>query len=155
MRVLVQRVQRAQVSVEDVVVGSIDRGLLLLVGIGPEDGDAEIDWMADKVAGLRVFPSPTSKAGGMDASLLDVGGGALVVSQFTLYGDVQRGKRPSFSGAAAGPVASSRVDQFAEAIRTRGVTRVETGRFGAMMQVELVNDGPVTIWIEREPKKDA
>jgi D-aminoacyl-tRNA deacylase len=145
MRALVQRVSRAEVRVGERVTGRIGQGLLLLVGFTHDDGQAEIDWMADKVIGLRIFGDAEEK---MNLSLTDVGGGALVVSQFTLYGDAEKGRRPSFIDAARPETAIPLYELFVESLRKRGVT-VETGEFGAMMDVELVNAGPVTIWLER------
>lgn len=145
MRVVVQRVSRASVRIGGLAAGSIDRGLLVLAGFGPEDGEDELAWMAEKVAGLRVF---ADEDGRMNLALDEVGGGLLVVSQFTLYGDVSRGRRPSFVGAADPDVAEELYDRFLDLCRETGVP-VETGEFGAMMDVELVNDGPVTLVIER------
>ena len=147
MRVVAQRVSRARVIVADLTVGEIDRGLLLLIGFAPEDDDAVLRWMAEKLWGLRVFRDDEDR---MNRSILDVGGDMLVVSQFTLYGDVSRGRRPSFVGAAAPDVASGLYDRFLE-ILEEGGGRVERGEFGAMMEVESVNDGPVTILLERDP----
>lgn len=144
MKVLLQRVSRAQVSVAGALKGKIDRGLLLLVGVGPEDSEKESMLLADKCAGLRIFSDEDGK---MNLSLLDVGGGALVVSQFTLYGDCSKGRRPGFGGAADPEKANALYLQFAEALRDLGV-HVETGMFGAHMEVELVNDGPVTLMLE-------
>ena len=146
MRVLLQRVSRAEVRVDGAVVGSVGRGHLLLVGIREGDGLAELEWMADKVLGLRVFPD---EEGRMNRSLQDVGGSLLVVSQFTLYGDTRKGRRPSFVDAADPDVAVPLYEQLVEILREKGV-HVETGVFGAMMEVELVNDGPVTLMLERE-----
>ena len=145
MRVLVQRVTRAEVRVGDRVVGRIDGGLLALVGFTHADGDEHIDWMADKLVGLRIFADDEDK---MNRSVVDVGGSLLVVSQFTLYGDAVRGRRPSFVDAARPEAADALYEKFVASLRGRGL-RVETGEFGASMQVELVNDGPVTMWIER------
>ena len=128
------------------VVGSVGRGHLLLVGFTEGDGPDELAWMADKVVGLRVFPD---EEGRMNRSLEDVGGGLLVVSQFTLYGDTRKGRRPSFVAAAHPDQAVPLYQGFVELLRQRGVP-VETGVFGAMMDVELVNDGPVTLMLERE-----
>lgn len=147
MRVVVQRVRRARVDVEQQCVGRIETGLLLLVGIGHGDGPAEADWMARKIAGLRIFADDDGK---MNLSVLDVGGACLAVSQFTLYGDCLKGFRPGFS-AAAPPVEGIReFDRFVGTLRSTGV-EVGTGDFGADMRVELVNDGPVTLVLEREP----
>jgi D-aminoacyl-tRNA deacylase len=145
MRVLVQRVARAEVRVHDRVIGKIDRGYVLLVGFTHSDGDDQLIWMADKVAGLRLFPDDDDK---MNRSIGDVGGAALVVSQFTLYGDAVKGRRPSFIDAARPEHAIPLYERFVEMLRSRGVP-TETGEFGASMQVDLVNDGPVTLWLER------
>lgn len=147
MRVVLQRVSRASVTIGGRVAGAIDRGLCLLVGYTHRDTPAEVEWMADKVAGLRVFPDP---AGKMNLSLDEVGGAVLVVSQFTLYGDAAKGRRPSFVDAARPELAIPLYHAFVAALRDRGL-RVETGEFGAMMQVELVNDGPVTLVLDRTP----
>ncbi len=146
MRVVLQRVSRAEVRVGDSVVGSIGRGHLLLVGFTEGDGNEHVEWMADKVVGLRVFPDDEGR---MNRALEDVDGGLLVVSQFTLYGDVRKGRRPSFVHAAHPDVAVPLYERFVSALRDRGVSRVETGEFGAAMEVELVNDGPVTLVLER------
>ena len=145
MRVLLQRVSRAEVRVGDRVTGRIARGFLLLVGVTHTDGEEQLAWMAEKVAGLRLFSDAEGK---MNLALADVGGAVLVVSQFTLYGDAQKGRRPSFIDAARPEVAEPLYRQFVELLRAPGLT-VETGEFGAMMDVELVNDGPVTLWLER------
>lgn len=151
MRVLLQRVSRAEVRVagpngEVRVAGRIGRGLVLLVGFTHGDGDEQLAWMADKVLGLRVFADQDDK---MNLALSDVDGGALlVVSQFTLYGDARKGRRPSFIDAARPDEAIPLYERFLALLRARGA-RVETGEFGAMMDVELVNDGPVTLWLER------
>ena len=145
MRVLLQRVARAEVRVGEHVTGSIGRGFVLLVGFTHSDSEAQVEWMVDKVIGLRVFPDDDDK---MNRSLADVGGALLVVSQFTLYGDAVKGRRPSFIDAARPEHAVPLYEQFVAALRERGV-RTETGEFGASMQVELVNDGPVTLWLER------
>jgi D-tyrosyl-tRNA(Tyr) deacylase len=133
------------VRVEDGLAGSIGRGFLLLVGFAHADGAAQVEWMAEKVVGLRIFPDAAQK---MNLSLADVGGEVLVVSQFTLYGDAAKGRRPSFVDAARPEHAEKLYEDFARLLRERGL-KVETGVFGAMMQVELVNDGPVTLWLER------
>ena len=145
MRVLVQRVSSASVTIGGRVTGSIDRGLLLLVGFRVDDAATSLDWMADKVCGLRIFPDDEGK---MNRSVEDVGGALLVVSQFTLYGDSAKGKRPSFIDAARPETAIPLYEKFIALLRAR-VPRVETGEFGADMQVALVNDGPVTLWLER------
>ncbi|MEO8577538.1 MAG: D-aminoacyl-tRNA deacylase [Gemmatimonadales bacterium] len=146
MRVLLQRVSRAEVRVEGRVTGKIGRGFLLLVGITHSDTPAQMEWMAEKVSGLRLFSDSEDK---MNLGLADVGGELLVVSQFTLYGNAEKGRRPSFIDAARPEVAIPLYEGLVEALRKRG-SKVETGEFGAMMDVELVNDGPVTLWIERE-----
>lgn len=149
MRVLLQRVSRAEVRIRDAtpprVAGRIDRGVLLLVGFTHADGDEQVAWMADKVLGLRIFADAEDK---MNLALADVGGAVLIVSQFTLYGDAAKGRRPSFIDAARPETAIPLYERFVALMRGRGV-RVETGEFGAMMDVELVNDGPVTIWLQR------
>jgi D-tyrosyl-tRNA(Tyr) deacylase len=144
MKVVLQRVSEAQVTVEEEVVGTIGKGLMLLVGIGQEDGESDLIWMADKLAGLRIFED---EAGKMNLSVEDVQGAILSVSQFTLYADCRKGKRPNFMAAAKPELAESLYIQFNERLRTRGLT-VETGRFGAMMDVSLVNDGPVTLILD-------
>ena len=145
MRVLLQRVSRAEVRVGDRVTGKIDRGYLLLVGFTHADVDASLVWMADKVVGLRLFADADDK---MNLALSDVDGALLVVSQFTLYGDAVKGRRPSFVDAARPETAVPLYEHFVELIRARGIT-TQTGEFGASMAVELVNDGPVTLWLER------
>ena len=127
------------------VTGAIGQGLLLLVGFTHSDTDAQLEWMADKVIGLRIFGDAEQK---MNLSLADVSGAALVVSQFTLYGDAQKGRRPSFIDAARPEQAIPLYERFVAMLRDKGV-KTETGEFGAMMDVELVNDGPVTLWLER------
>jgi D-tyrosyl-tRNA(Tyr) deacylase len=145
MRVLLQRVSRAHVRVGERVTGAIDRGFLLLVGLTHTDTEAQLIWMADKIAGLRLFGDAEGK---MNLGLEDVGGAVLVVSQFTLYGDAQKGRRPSFVDAARPETAIPLYERFIALLRERGLT-VATGEFGAMMDVELVNDGPVTLWLEK------
>lgn len=145
MRVVLQRVTRAEVRVDGAVVGSVGRGHLLLVGFTAGDDEAALEWMAEKVVGLRVFPD---EEGRMNRSLDEVGGGLLVVSQFTLYGDTRKGRRPSFVDAAGPDVAVPLYERFVELLRGR-VPHVQTGVFGAMMEVDLVNDGPVTLVLER------
>jgi len=144
MRVVLQRVSRASVTVSGEEVAAIERGLLLLVGVGDGDEEAEARRMAGKCAEMRIFPD---SEGRFNLSVTDVDGEALVVSQFTLLADVRRGRRPSFTGAAAPEVAEPLVEAFAGALRDAGVP-AQTGRFGAKMQVELVNDGPVTIILD-------
>ncbi len=145
MKVVVQRVSRASVTIENQTVGAIERGLLVLVGFTAGDSVAQVAWMADKLIGLRIFEDEDGK---MNRSVTDIGGALLIVSQFTLYGDASRGRRPSFIKAAGPEDAIPLYDAFVSAVRDRNVP-VETGEFGAMMDVELVNDGPVTLVIER------
>src|SRR5436189_228863 len=145
MRVVVQRVSRAEVRIGDRVAGHIARGLLLLVGLRASDTEAELVWMAEKIVGLRLFADAESK---MNLALADVDGALLVVSQFTLYGDASKGRRPSFVDVARPEVAIPLYERFLSLLRERGAP-VESGEFGAMMDVELVNDGPVTLWLER------
>ncbi len=146
MRVVLQRVSSASVTVDGEVVGRIGRGHLLLVGFRDEDGEGEIEWMLEKVLGLRVFPDDEGR---MNLGLADVEGDLLIVSQFTLYGDTRKGRRPSFVDAARPDRAIPLYDHFVARARERAPGRVETGIFGAMMDVELVNDGPVTLVLER------
>jgi D-aminoacyl-tRNA deacylase len=146
MRVVVQRVGRAEVRVGEGVRGGIGKGLLLLVGFRAADDEAVLEWMADKVVGLRIFGDDQGK---MNLDLAGVVGDILVVSQFTLYGDASRGRRPSFVAAAEPALASRLYDRFVELLRERAPGRVETGEFGAMMDVALVNEGPVTLILER------
>jgi D-tyrosyl-tRNA(Tyr) deacylase len=146
VRIVLQRVSRAEVRVEGEVVGRIGRGHMLLVGFGPDDGAGQIEWMADKVLGLRVFADSEGK---MNLGLEEAGGDLLVVSQFTLYGDTAKGRRPSFVGAAPPEQAEALYEEFVAALKERTTRAVETGVFGAMMDVELVNDGPVTLILER------
>jgi D-tyrosyl-tRNA(Tyr) deacylase len=145
MRAVVQRVSRASVTVGTQVVGAIDRGLLVLLGAGAGDGSADLAYIVDKVANLRIFPDD---AGKMNRSVLDIGGGVLVVSQFTLYGDARQGRRPAFTGALEPVAARALYDDAVRALRTAGIARVEAGQFAADMKVELVNDGPVTILLD-------
>jgi D-tyrosyl-tRNA(Tyr) deacylase len=146
MRAVVQRVSRAQVAVNDEIVGKIGPGLLVLLGVGRDDGEADAVYLAEKIAGLRVFEDAQGK---MNRSVLDAGGIVLVVSQFTLYGDVRKGKRPSFDAAAAPEKARQLYEFFVEQVRASGL-RCETGRFQETMTVELVNEGPVTILLDSE-----
>lgn len=145
MRIVLQRVTHASVVVDGQTIGAIDRGYLLLVGVGHNDDQATLDRMARKVVNLRLFPNAQGK---FDRSLLDVDGGVLVVSQFTLFGDARKGNRPSFVDAARPELASPMCDAFVAALRDLGVGRVEAGRFAADMQVTLCNDGPVTLWLD-------
>ena len=146
MKVVIQRVTASQVSVDGGVIGKIGRGLNLLVGIADSDTEETLDWMAKKCLELRLFPE---KAGGrFDCSVQDIQGELLVISQFTLYGDCRKGRRPSFDQAAAPDQAEARYNQFVDKLRQSGLN-VETGQFGAMMQVSIENDGPVTLLLER------
>ncbi|MEX2526360.1 MAG: D-aminoacyl-tRNA deacylase [Gemmatimonadota bacterium] len=147
MRVLLQRVSRAAVVVEGTTVGAAGKGFLLLVGFTSGDTAAEVEWMADKIVGLRIF---NDEEGKMNLTLEDVRGDLLVVSQFTLYGDTRKGRRPSFVAAASPEVAIPLYQAFVQELQDRSSGRVESGVFGAMMEVELVNDGPVTLMLERE-----
>ena len=146
MRVVLQRVREANVKVEGRVVGEIGLGQLLLVGFNQSDTTDQVEWMADKVVGLRIFQDD---AGKMNRALADVDGSILVVSQFTLYGDVRKGRRPSFVDAAPPETAIPLYDHFVELLEVRHPGRVATGEFGAMMDVSLTNDGPVTLVIDR------
>ena len=145
MRLLLQRVSRAEVRVDGAVKGRIGRGFCLLVGFTHGDGAEQVAWMAEKVRGLRLFGDAEGR---MNLALGDVGGAVLVVSQFTLYGDASKGRRPSFIDAARPEIAIPLYEGFIQRLRETGF-QVETGEFGAMMDVELVNDGPVTLWLER------
>lgn len=145
MKVVLQRVRRGAVSVDGGRIASIEDGVVLLVGVGPEDGEEQAAWLANKIAGLRVFED---QAGKTNLSLQDVQGQALVVSQFTLYADVSKGRRPSFTGAAPPEQAEPLIDFFAEELRRQGVP-TQLGQFGAHMLVDIENDGPVTIILER------
>lgn len=148
MRACIQRVSRARVVVDGEVTGEIERGLLVLLGIAAIDTDAELTWLADKIVGLRIFDDADGK---MNLSLADVGGEMLVVSQFTLYGDCRKGRRPSFIDAAPPEMAEAMYDRFVAHIAKSGIPTT-TGRFRTMMAVELTNDGPVTIWIDTSEK---
>lgn len=145
MRVVLQRVTFGSVTVDGQIVGRVERGFVALVGITHGDTEAHADLLAAKTAHLRVFDDP---AGKMNLSALDVNGGVLVVSQFTLFADTRRGRRPGFTDAAPPSIAAPLVDYFAARLRTEGIARVETGVFGAMMQVTIHNDGPVTILLD-------
>ena len=146
MRALVQRVARAAVRVDGRTVGQIGPGMVVLLGVRRGDSPAEAEWLAGKVANLRLFEGAGGK---FEQSLADIGGSLLVVSQFTLYGDTRRGRRPDFTAAADPRTAETLYEHFVACLRTAGHT-VETGVFGAMMAVELINDGPVTVMVERE-----
>ena len=145
MRIVLQRVSQARVSVGDQAIAQIGPGLVLLVGVAPDDQPEQARYLAEKIAHLRIFEDQEGK---MNRSLLDVGGEAIVVSQFTLYGNTRKGRRPSFTGAAQPEIARPLVDQFADYLSRLGVT-TQSGEFGAHMLVEIANDGPVTIILER------
>ena len=142
MRIVLQRVKSASVSIDDVVVGKINQGFLLLVGVGPEDTSDDASYLARKIAGMRIFSDENGK---MNLSIDQIGGKILSVSQFTLFADTKKGNRPSFTGAASPDFATNLYEEFNELLRTEYGLTVETGEFGADMQVSLVNDGPVTI----------
>jgi D-tyrosyl-tRNA(Tyr) deacylase len=146
MRAVLQRVRKSSVSVSGEVVGEIGGGILALMAVAPGDSEREVRYMADKISNLRIFPD---EAGKMNRSLLDTGGEMLVVSQFTLYGDCRKGRRPSFVAAASPEVAEALIEKFIEEVETIGV-KTAAGRFGAMMEVELINDGPVTLLLDSE-----
>ncbi len=146
MRTVIQRVRSASVMVNGEVIGAIEHGLLVFIGVGPDDTEAEARWLANRIAVMRIF---TDEAGKFNHSLLDVSGAVLVVSQFTLYADARQ-RRPSFVKAAPPQLAEPLIARFVDYLREAGVSRVETGRFGAMMLVTLENDGPVTILLDRE-----
>ncbi len=145
MRVILQRVSQASVTVEGQVISSIGPGLLILLGVGHGDGEEQAAFLADKIANLRIFED---EAGRINLSVLDVKGAAIVVSQFTLYADTRKGRRPSFTDAALPDMAAPLVERFVELLRAQGVP-TQTGQFGAHMDVEIHNSGPVTIWLER------
>jgi len=147
MRAIVQRVSKASVTVDEKVTGAIEEGLMVLLGIREGDSETEARWLAHKTANLRIF---SDTAGKMNLSVMDIGGSILAISQFTLYGDIRRGFRPSFAHAAPPEVAEPLVNLYCEALKAEGI-HVETGVFGAHMVVDLVNDGPVTIIMERDP----
>ena len=146
MRVVLQRVSRAQVRIDGRAVGTIDAGYALLVGFTAGDDDEKLHWMAEKILGLRLFPDSEGK---MNVGIDEIAGGLLVISQFTLYGDTRKGRRPSFIDAAPPETAIPLYDRFVGLLRERAPGAVETGEFGAHMEVELVNDGPVTLILER------
>ena len=145
MRAVIQRVSSASVTVDGRITGEIGQGLLILLGVAPDDGEKECQWMASKLSNLRIFSDADGK---MNDSLLDCEGGALVVSQFTLYGDTRKGRRPSFIGAAQPGIANPLYERFCEVLQAEGVKRVERGVFGAHMDVRLLNDGPVTLVVD-------
>src|SRR5512143_1931671 len=145
MRALLQRVSKASVTVEGQTISSIGNGLLILLGVGHGDGEEQAKFLAEKIANLRIFEDEQGKT---NLSILDVKGEAIVVSQFTLYADTRKGRRPSFTDAALPDVAEPLVDRFVDLLRGHGVP-TQTGQFGAHMQVEIHNEGPVTVWLER------
>lgn len=153
MRVIIQRVRSSQVAIAGEIVGKIGRGLNLLVGISPTDTEAELDWMVRKCLELRLFPNSENRDGKWENSIQEIGGEILVVSQFTLYGDCRKGRRPSFSKSASPDIAEKLYARFVEKLRQSNL-KIETGRFGAMMQVSIENDGPVTLILEREAAKN-
>jgi len=145
MRVVLQRVNRGSVAVNGQTIAEISLGLVILLGVGPEDGEEQVNYLVNKIANLRIFEDDQGK---INRSVLDVAGAAIVVSQFTLYADTRKGRRPSFTDAAPPEIASPLVNRFAEKLAAQGVP-TQIGEFGAHMQVEIHNDGPVTIWLER------
>jgi D-tyrosyl-tRNA(Tyr) deacylase len=146
MRVLLQRVSHASVSIEGNIISSIGKGLLILLGIGHGDGEDQAGFLAEKVANLRIFQDEQGKT---NLSVLDIKGEAIVVSQFTLYADARKGRRPSFTDAAVPEIAAPLVERFVELLRGHGIP-TQTGKFGEHMSVDIQNDGPVTIWLENE-----
>ncbi len=147
MRALIQRVSSGRVSVAGKTVAQIGPGLVILLGVGPQDGEEQARYLVEKIANLRIFEDDEGK---MNRSLLDTGGEAIVVSQFTLYADTRKGRRPSFTDAAGPDIASPLMERFAALLRQQGAP-TQTGEFGAHMLVEIANDGPVTIWLEKSP----
>ena len=145
MRSVVQRVRHGRVSVDGRSIAEIGLGLVILIGVGPGDGEEQADYLAEKIANLRIFEDEDGK---INRSVLEVGGGAIVVSQFTLYADTRKGRRPSFTDAALPEVAGPLIERFSQMLGEQGVP-TQTGQFGAHMLVEIDNDGPVTIWLER------
>lgn len=144
MRAVIQRVTSASVTVEGKVVGQVGRGLVVLLGVGPDDSEEDVKYLANKIVNLRIFPDAEGK---MNLSLLDTGGEILSISQFTLYGDCRKGRRPNFTGAASPEMGQDLYEKFNKALAAYGV-KVETGEFGAMMDVALVNNGPVTLLLD-------
>lgn len=149
MRVIIQRVKSSQVTINDEIIGKIGRGLNLLVGIANTDSERELDWMVRKCLELRLFPDEGEVGDRWQKSVQEINGELLVVSQFTLYGDCRKGRRPSFDRSASPQIAEELYDRFIAKLRLSGL-RVETGKFGAMMQVSIENDGPVTLLLEKE-----
>ena len=150
MRAVIQRVSRSSVSVDNKTTGSTERGLMVLVGVTHDDEKQDIDYIVDKTVNMRLFPHE-GEENGFELSVLDIDGSVLLVSQFTLYASTRKGRRPSFTAAAPGDVSGPMFDRVVETFRDRGV-RTETGLFGAYMQVELVNDGPVTIMLDSQER---
>ena len=148
MRVLIQRVTASSVAVDGEIIGKIGKGLNLLVGVAATDTDKEIEWLVNKCLNLRLFATPETD-GKWDKSVIEIGGEILVVSQFTLYGDCRKGRRPSYSNSAAPDIAEPIYDRFVAKLKESGLS-IATGKFGAMMDVSISNDGPVTFWLERE-----
>ena len=148
MRTVIQRVSHGRVSVAGKIVAEIEAGLVILLGIGPQDGEEQASYLVEKIANLLIFEDERATPGKLNLSLLDIKGSAIVVSQFTLYADTRKGRRPSFTDAALPEVARPLVERFAGLLRAQGVP-TQTGEFGAHMLVEIDNDGPVTIWMER------
>ena len=146
MRALIQRVSHGKVSVADETIAEINKGIVVLLGVGKTDGEEQAQYLAKKIAEMRIFEDEEGKT---NLSLKDVGGEAIVVSQFTLYADTRKGRRPSFINAAHPDIAAPLVDRFVELLQGHGIP-TQTGQFGAHMMVEIDNDGPVTIWVERE-----
>lgn len=144
MRAVVQRVKKSSCRVDNEIVGKIDKGLLLLLGIGQDDNEKDLDYLVDKVLGLRIFSDEDGK---MNLSLEDIGGQILIISQFTLYGDARKGKRPSFSKSSSPELGEKYYNQFIDKVKSKGI-KTETGIFGAHMDIELINDGPVTILLD-------
>ena len=149
MRVVLQRCLEASVTIDGETIGAIGHGVLVLLGIASEDSESEIEWMCNKIIGLRIFEDDDGK---MNRSLEDIDGDILVVSQFTLYGNCRKGRRPSFVGAGHPSMAEPLVDKFCQTLRKKGIHKVETGRFGADMKVSLINDGPVTLIMDSPEK---
>jgi len=151
LRAVIQRVTRSSVTVDDQVTGSTEQGLMILIGVTHDDTQEDIDYIADKSVNMRLFPKEGDESG-FDRSIMEVGGSALLVSQFTLYASTRKGRRPSFTGAAPSDVSEPLFDQTVAAFRDRGI-EVTTGVFGAYMHVDLVNDGPVTILLDSDDRK--
>lgn len=149
MRAVIQRVSRASVTVEEKVTGQIGRGLLVFLGVGKDDGPADVDFLADKIANLRIFPDADGR---MNLSVTDIGGGVLLISQFTLFGDCRKGRRPDFTAAGDPHTARGLYEQMIPALRNRGLT-VGTGVFAAHMDIDSINDGPVTLLLDSQKKR--